>query len=232
MARSEPISNTYEETPDELRELLESTQDYTNQVPTAKFDRSALLNEHEKSLKWLDGDSIPPQNFILPLPYLPSRSTLSQIIRVNLSNLRIDCREVNDAVLFRTIAEPYVYSSSITIVEDYNGDVARLTVCNIDDSMNDPMFPIGTILAVKQPCWSAVPSGGYHIRVDHPSDIVFLETTDDTVPSAWKNATSIHNSKVAISWKEEGDKMFLEKRFRKALTWYASRNISMIIRRG
>jgi hypothetical protein len=180
----------------------------------------------------LEADFMPPRNFILPLPYLPSKTTLSQTTRVHLNDLNIDSRKPNHAILFRTIAEPYVYSNSITIVEDEHGDVARLTICNLEDSMNDPIIPMGSILAVKQPCWSAVPRGGYHIRVDHPSDIAILDPTDETVLLAWRNSANIRENKNVTLWKKEGDTMFLEKRFRKALEWYGSRKSFLIVRRS
>ena len=36
------------------------------------------------------------------------------------------------------------------------------------------MITEGSVLAVKQPCWTKLVGGGYHIRVDHPSDVVLL----------------------------------------------------------
>ena len=90
-------------------------------------------------------------------------------------------------------------------------------MCNLDDSMIDPIIPQGSILAVKQPCWSGLVDGGHHIRVDHPSDLVLLKVDDAIVPEAWRDVEDVCLTKDTMQWKKEGDMMFLEKRFRKAL---------------
>lgn len=136
---------------------------------------------------------------------------------MKIEDIRTDLRNINDVVLLRTITDPYIYSSVVTIVEDEFGDAARLTVCNPEDSMIDPIIQYGSIVAIRQPCWSRIPQGGYHIRVDHPSDLVFLDQGDEAVPQKWRKNELLDASKDAAEWKKEGDMMFLNKRFGKAL---------------
>jgi hypothetical protein len=117
----------------------------------------------------------------------------------------------------RTIVSPYVFSTTVTIVEDEFGDVARLTVCNLEDNIVDPIVLENSIIAVKQPCWTKLVEGGYHIRVDHPSDLIVLSSDDESIPEHWRRSEEIDPSKDATAWKKEGDIMFLKKQFRKAL---------------
>lgn len=105
----------------------------------------------------------------------------------------------------------------MTIVEDENGDVAKLTIGNLEDSPVDPITTEDSILAVKQPSWSKIGEADYHIRVDHPSDLVLLDPEDDLVPKAWRRNDKIDAAKDASQWKKEGDMLFLKKKFRKAL---------------
>ncbi|KAF2684893.1 SET domain-containing protein [Lentithecium fluviatile CBS 122367] len=140
--------------------------------------------------------------------------------QVQLSDLIIDTRGSEAVLLLRTITGPYVYSNTVTVAEDENGDVARLTVCNLEDNMIDAIVAEGSIVAVKQPCWNELVDGGYHIRVDHPSDLVLLEPGDALVPSKWRKKEKVDQSRDATQWKKEGDMMFLKKRFRKALVFY------------
>lgn len=122
-------------------------------------------------------------------------------------------------MLLRSIASPYIYSSTVTIVEDERGDAARLTISNLEDNMVDPIIPEGSILVAKQPCWTRLADGGYHIRVDHPSDLMLLTSNDESIPEAWRPMNKVDKSKDAIVWKKEGDMFFLKKQFRKALEW-------------
>jgi hypothetical protein len=220
MVRAEPIRNTYEEFPDELKELLERSKSSKGQVPKSTPTRDALLQDHEWHLCFLREGVLQPRNFILPSPYTPSRSSPSEARKTRIKGLRIESRDLEEVLLLRTLTNPYVYSSSITIVEDEHGDAARLTVCNLEDNMIDPVIAEGQVLAVKQPCWSVASEGGFHIRVDHPSDLVFLDSRSEILPSTWRKALEINGTRTAADWKKEGDVMFLKKRFRTALDRY------------
>lgn len=105
-------------------------------------------------------------------------------------------------------------------MEDEEGNVARLMLCNLEDTMVDPIFSENDILAIKQPCWTRLVDGGYHIRVDHPSDCVKLAPDDFLIPQAWKANGRCIMDKTAKEFKTAGDVHFLKKRFRAALEWY------------
>jgi hypothetical protein len=105
------------------------------------------------------------------------------------------------------------------VVEDEHGEVARLMICNLEDNMNDPILIEGSIVAIRQPCWSRLTEGGYQIRVDHPSDFVLIETESANIPDAWRLPKATDTANDATQWKKEGDMFFLQKRFRKALEW-------------
>lgn len=144
-----------------------------------------------------------------------------------MQDLRIGMRDPKTFLIVRTITSPYVYSSTVTIAEDENENATRLTICNLEDNMVDPIVTAGSILAIKQPCYSKLVDGGYHIRVDHPSDLVVLEPNDVIVPERWRQIQETSPSKDASQWKKEGDMMFLKKRFRKALDLYVPQHSSL-----
>jgi hypothetical protein len=219
MAQLEPSRNTYEEIPDEVNRLLKESRKEEGVAPTSKPTRAALLEEHERQLELQATGALPPRTFVLPLPYPPSRTSIPKASQVYIDNILVNSRKSDEVLLLRAITEPYVYSSSIIIAEDKHGVVARLTLCNLEDSPIDPVLSQGAIIAVKQPCWSVTPDRGYHIRVDHPADLVVLEPSHETVPPAWKLTKESRSSKSVAEWKKEGDMMFLTKKFRKALAW-------------
>jgi hypothetical protein len=219
MAGPKEIYNTYEEDPDELKNFLNEMKLLEEFPLTPLPTRASLLDIHNAHLQLLVSGRLQPHKFILPLPYPPSRTTTSQTAHVCVKSLSIDTRDETAILFLRTIAEPYVHSSSITIVEDELGDVARLTIRNLEDTPNDPTITLGSIVAVKQPCWTIAACGDYHIRVDHPSDLIILKPGDPAIPLTWRKTINVEGAKIATEWKKEGDMMFLKKKFRKALGW-------------
>lgn len=217
MAGQDSNRNFYEESPDECKELLEKVENEMEDLSSQS--REDLLVEHERHLHFLKSGPLPPRTFVLPLPYPPSPISVANASWTHMKNISIGSRKQEEFMFVRSIVDPYVFSSSVTIVEDENGHVARLTVCNVEDLWIDPVIEKGAIMAIKQPCWSSVSHGGHHIRVDHPSDLLLLKPDNDIIPPAWKSKELFDSIRSAEQWKTEGNMSFLKKRFRKALSW-------------
>jgi hypothetical protein len=230
------VSSTYEESPEELKELLKTPPPEHGLPPRVTTSRSQLLYQHETQLKLLSEGKVPVRTFVLPLPYPPSPSpaeacrkvrsvvlahsiSIFTLEQISLDEICVEKRKPDTVVLFRTITLPYIYSATVTIAEDETGNAVRLTICNLEDTPVEPLIPEGTILAVKQPSWSRLVEGGYHIRVDHPSDVLVLQPHDTFVPDTWRHPKETVPTRTEVKWKKEGDMMFLQKRFREALKW-------------
>lgn len=220
MVSAIPTWSTYEEAPEQLRDLIKSPSSEKGAKPSSRSSKNALLSAHNSNLVLLSKGNVPVKNFILPEPYPPSRIAITNGTETQITNLLIDQRDPESYLIAKTITEPYMYSSSITIIEDSNGDVARLTVGNLEDTVLDPILPEGTILAIKQPCWHRQLDGGIHIRVDHPSDLVIMKSDDKIVPEKWRRPEEFEDKMNAAKYKKQGDMMFLKKKFRKALEYY------------
>jgi hypothetical protein len=217
MVNQDLVRNTYEEFADELKDTLTIAEAENGQIPSNKASRETLPHDHDWHLMFLAKCALPPRNIILPLPYPPSKTPLQKTQPIALKDLYIGSRATNKLLILRTVTDPYVYSSTVTIVEDEAEDVARLTICNLDDSVDDPIVPKGLILAIKQPCWTKLSGDGYHIRVDHPADVVFLDPGDERAPLAWRQDSKPHSSKDSETRMKEAGEMLLKKRLRKAL---------------
>jgi hypothetical protein len=220
MARSIPTHNIYEESPDKLRNALRKSEGKGGERLGPRVSRQELLQQHERHLGFLKEGVLPPRTFILPPAYTPSCIPVSNAKKVRIEDLRVDIRDKNQVILLRAIADPYVHSASIAIVEDETGNVARLTICNLEDSLDDSILVKDAVVAVKQPCFCRTANGEYHIRVDHPSDVVRLGLGTETIPDTWKDKLNVQKDITASECKREGDRMFLKKRFRKALDLY------------
>ncbi|KAL1595846.1 hypothetical protein SLS60_009536 [Paraconiothyrium brasiliense] len=222
MALTTGSRNTYEEVPDLAKKLINEAPAETGQRPKSKVSRDTLVRTHQRHLKLLSEGSVPIRSLILPKPYPPARGSIHTNSKktVHLGDLQIDSRDRDALLLLRTITSPYVWSSTVTVAEDETGDVARLTVCNLEDNVVDPIVTEGSIVAIRQPCWTRLVDGGYHICVDHPSDLVLLRAEDDLIPESWRDETDSDQRNEATQCKKDGDMMFLKKRFRKALELY------------
>jgi hypothetical protein len=69
--------NSYEENPDRLKDLLKKSDTYKKPRPPLRPRRDLLLKEHAAQLKLLAEGSVPVRSFVLPLPYPPSRISIT-----------------------------------------------------------------------------------------------------------------------------------------------------------
>ncbi|KAF2013620.1 hypothetical protein BU24DRAFT_464383 [Aaosphaeria arxii CBS 175.79] len=222
MVSIKPTRGSYEESPEALKDLFQNPADNHGSRLSTRESRDALIDIHKANLKLLAEGNVPVKNFVLPSRYPPSRASIrdTSVEKINLQDLSVEKRNTNAILMVRTIIQPYIYSATNTVVEDKNGDAARLTIGNLEDSMLDPLIPAATIVAIKQPCWRRQIDGGYHIRVDHPSDLVILQANDEFVPESWRSDAELDSELEGKDWKKEGDMMFLKKKFRTALQHY------------
>ena len=122
-------------------------------------------------------------------------------------------------LIVKAITPPYIHSATVVVVEDDMGETARLTLWNLEDTIVDPVISEHDILVIKQPCWTRLTDGGFHLRVDHPSDFAKLDSADPLVPGLWRTEPKPLGKRPAKEWKSIGDMHFLQKRFRTALDW-------------
>lgn len=207
------IQISYEQSPNRLKEFLQN-QERSNGISSSP-SRSELKRTHSKNIELLKAYPPPLRNMILPLPYFPSNVSIldKECRKVSLKDIAFNTHDTNIAIIVRIITDPYVFSATVTLIEDERGDAARLTVCNLDDSVTDPVLPQGIIIGIKQPCFTLLPDGTSHIQVDHPSDIVEMDEDDPEVPQYFKS--SVEGQQFDSSfWLKEGDAMFLERKYR------------------
>lgn len=70
-------------------------------------------------------------------------------------------------------------------MQDELGDVDQIWLYSQDPTFEpSDVLPPGQIIAVKQPYYKLDDNGGFGIRVDHLSDLLFIPNTDSIVPLA------------------------------------------------
>jgi hypothetical protein len=78
----------------------------------------------------------------------------------------------------------------MAVVEDERGDVLKIQLyqqVDEDERRAIDIIDVGTILLLKEPFFKVMGDGEYGLRVDHLSDVVAIDDTDDRIPKAWRH---------------------------------------------
>lgn len=108
----------------------------------------------------------------------------------------------------------------MTIIEEENGNVARLVFGFQDESLytSRSILPINSTVAIKEPYCKFTGEGEYVIRVDHPSDIAVLRGDDPAVMLIMQFVAE-GKEVTAMQWKGAGDKAYLDRNYASAIEW-------------
>ena len=147
----------------------------------------------------------------MSIAYPPSTSTLTELVPIDISMLRLETHHHGKVLIIRSFVDPIHVQAFQTAVEDESGAVDRLALYNEDPAMTPvKVLPKGAIFAIKEPYYKGSADGGYTIRVDHPSDLIVLQPGHHLIPLAWA-LQAVDLAKSALKWKEDGNTAYLEK---------------------
>ena len=102
---------------------------------------------------------------------------------ISISDLRLETHHRGKVIFVRTFGHPQRISAIQNAVEDTDGNVDRLAVYNEAEELTaNQILPIDNVFAVKEPFYKTTADGGYSLRVDHPSDLIRLQSKDVLFP--------------------------------------------------
>ena len=154
-----------------------------------------------------------------------SVKSLDDLKKAYISELKWSEVHRGHVLVVRTVALPRDMRPSgddaiLTIVEDELGSVHRLRVYNYPAgkarNLGD-LLPSGVVLAIKEPYCEAATEDLSGIRVDHPSDLVYLSEGSALFPTGWKYALDNPAVSPSEGLKEEGNLLFKAQKFRQAI---------------
>lgn len=111
------------------------------------------------------------------------------------------------------------------VVEDESGDVHNLFVHNMHECRageTTDVLPRNAVLAIKEPYFEAVSENTSGIRVDHPTDLVYLVAGDSLYPETWKTRFSTESELPAEALRVLGNDAFKKKMYRSAVNLYVT----------
>ncbi|KAG8870688.1 hypothetical protein FRC20_011417 [Serendipita sp. 405] len=148
---------------------------------------------------------------------------LNSLSRISLQEMQVRQRHEGKYLLCRIITPAVRLVSTTFAVEDPNGWAQVISTYNYPGTQYanerelETLLPVHSIIAIREP-WAKMALAGdhTHIRIDSPSDVVFLREGDELLTdirwSSGRRPCTIL-SRSASEWKSVGDKHFREKEY-------------------
>ncbi|KAH7407333.1 hypothetical protein BKA64DRAFT_705742 [Cadophora sp. MPI-SDFR-AT-0126] len=209
---------------------LEAARARMGERPTDRPSRNALARDHMLQYQQFMGvkksgsKDVQMRASIVGDPYLPSTAPVKDLKKTMINQLTLETHHRGSYLLLRLFVSPVRLTGIISLAEDEAGDAVTFSLYQQEGEDVRPAAEIlkkDSILLLKEPYFKCVGDGGYGLRVDHPTDIVWLSHNDPLVPSAWR-ATQIESAKNALEWKQKGNDEVKEGNFREAIEYYTA----------
>ncbi|RWA05954.1 hypothetical protein EKO27_g9144 [Xylaria grammica] len=126
----------------------------------------------------------------VPSSYAPSVRMTDGLHSMALSQMELQKHHRGNKVTLRVMTPPDTVNAIMAVVEDEAGTAVLLQLYHQpkppEVDPEDILRP-NRVLIVKEPFFKAAGDGAYSIRVDHLSDVVWLQNTDPRIPSKWRD---------------------------------------------
>ena len=140
-------------------------------------------------------------------PYPPSVAPLSTLKKLYIKDLHLETHHRGSYSLLRVATPTVTMTAVMTIMEDEKDDGVMFQLYQQEDEDHRPgeeTVQIQHVCIVKEPYFKVMNDGGYGLRVDHLSDVIWLSRDDERIPRGWRAPIS-ELEKIAEVLKEEGN---------------------------
>ncbi|PHH85191.1 hypothetical protein CDD83_778 [Cordyceps sp. RAO-2017] len=140
-----------------------------------------------------------------------------------ISDMKLETHHRGKRTLLRVCTPANRMTAVMAIVEDQQGTAVLLQLYHqpeeADVPADDILWP-GLVFIVKEPFFKCASDGSYSIRVDHPSDIIWLGEDDEYVPMNWRRATV--QSESSPDYRTRGNEAVKNEKWAEAHALYSS----------
>ncbi|KAF4414931.1 TPR domain [Fusarium acutatum] len=135
----------------------------------------------------------------VPAPYSPCIASAKDLEPIMISDMRLKTHHRGKKVILRVLTPPDRMTAVMAIVEDEKGIAVLLQLYHQPEEIVVPATEIlspNMVCILKEPFFKCATDGAYSLRVDHPSDIIWLDGADNRIPSHWRPSLviSVENS--------------------------------------
>jgi hypothetical protein len=205
--------------------IHEAAKSRKGEIPSDHEDKKTQLEEYRiqydsmQQEKKAGFEKTRLQSTVIGEPYRPSVASYRDLSKIIIRKLMLETHHRGRYMLLRVAAPPVRMSAVITVVEDEVGGAATFSLYQQLPENVRPAADVlkkGDVLLLKEPYFKTTGGGGYGIRVDHPTDLLFLSEDDPRVPSEWR-LESEDVKRTADEWKQEGNALMGAKKYREAI---------------
>ncbi|GAB0138026.1 hypothetical protein EsDP_00006273 [Epichloe bromicola] len=133
-----------------------------------------------------------------PTPYAPCHRLLHELKPMKIAQLRLETHHRGGMVVVRVRTPPKRMALAVVaIVEDEEGTATTLQLFHQPEELDVPAKEIlqpDMVLALKEPFLKYCTEGSYALRVDHVSDVTWLEGAEEHVPIQWRRSLILEDS--------------------------------------
>ena len=140
-------------------------------------------------------------------PYPPSVASFRTLKKLYIKDLQLETHHRGSYSLLRVATPPVIMTAVMTVMEDEENDGVVFQLYQQEDNDFRPgeeAVRVQRVCIVKEPYFKVMNDGGYGLRVDHLSDVIWLSPDDERIPRGWR-APSSEFEKTAEALKEEGN---------------------------
>ncbi|KAI5799895.1 hypothetical protein EDC01DRAFT_612662 [Geopyxis carbonaria] len=153
-------------------------------------------------------------------PYDPCSKPVEELKRTFIKDLLMERHHRGTYLIVRTVTPPKKMTGITTVVQDEYGHGHMLSIYNMHPSISpEILLPRGQRLIIKEPYFSTIERGPLTLRVDHISDIVFVDPHNRLVPRRFWPLPALV-AKRSLWWKLEGNMSFEAGDFADAIERY------------
>lgn len=125
----------------------------------------------------------------VPLSYLPCTQPAAELVPLSIARMQLETHHRGRRTVVRVLTPPDRMTAVMAIVEDVEGTAVLMQLYHQPGEDTMPAGDIlyqGRLVLLKDPYLKVATDGRYSLRVDHVSDVIFLENTDELVPERWR----------------------------------------------
>ncbi|KAI1381476.1 hypothetical protein F4677DRAFT_440692 [Hypoxylon crocopeplum] len=163
----------------------ENPQDYP--PPHLLISKFMMKLDYVAARKGEEGYTISTSQ--VPPYYAPCIRPIQELEPLMISSMTLENHHRGTRVLIHILTPPDRVTAVMAIAEDEEGTAVGVQIYNQPDESRVSKYHIlqaGDVCIIKEPFFKVTTEGSYSLRVDHVSDIIWLQDTDSRIPLEWR----------------------------------------------
>ncbi|CAI6336317.1 unnamed protein product [Periconia digitata] len=208
------------------QEMLKSASERQGQRPQDRKSKdemvhSFMISSMMSQIQMASQRNVIHQSFIPPA-YRPSISPLAELRPIFIRDLQLEIHHRGTYLLLKAITPASRMNAVLVIAEDERDEAIMVEIYHQEtEDVREATSLIGNdaVLLIKEPYFKVMASGEYGLRIDHLSDIIFVDQTNSMIPTAWRTGGNILETS-AESLKLSGHKAVRRGKYWESITMY------------